>query len=267
MNRAALLKTLRCETADRRRGSTPRWPAISLGAREIDAILPETGLATGKLHEILPVEHADFGAACGFAVALLSRILQARPGHLFWALPSYQLNAHGGIYPPGLVDFGIDPNRFIHLAVPNEQHMLWALEEALLEQEIAAAIGILPENTRLYDFTASRRLSLRAARHGVTPLILASQTGFAMASAAETRWAVNARRSAAIHYRGQYRPGLGPPNWQVALTKSKKGRTGEWLVDWDHETLSFRLSAPLADRAPERRPAALSRAPSSSAAA
>ena len=45
--------------------------------------------------------------------------------------------------------------------------------------------------------------------------------------------------------------GSASPRWAVELVKSKGGTAGRRrIVEWNHETLSFRLAAALADRAP-----------------
>lgn len=228
------------------------WPMVRLGAKEMDDALPGGGLALGSVQECLPACHGDFSVMLGFGLGLLARILKARPGPVLWALPAYQQRAWGRLYAPGLAGFGIDMERIVHVEAPKTQTMLWALEEALGHPSLSAVIGVLPENDETYDFTASRRLAMRAARHGVTALVLSSSPGFSMATAADMRWSVAADASAAVHRRGQAVPGLGPPRFAVNLIKSKKGQSGRWTMEWDHETLSFRLAAPLADRAPVR---------------
>jgi protein ImuA len=145
---------------------------------------------------------------------------------------------------------GIDPDRVIQVSAPKPKNVLWALEEGLGHGALTAVVGVLPENDRAYDFTSSRRLALRAAAHGVTPLLIRDGTQAGMATAAATRWSVAAEPSAPQRRGGPVRPGLGPPRWRVHLSKSKKGLSGQWRLEWDHETLSFRMAAPLADRAP-----------------
>lgn len=231
---------------------TDPWPVVTSGAAALDASLPAGGLVTGTVHEFLPAAHGDFAAMLGFGLGVLSRVLSSCTGHVLWALPSYQQRAWGSLYPSGLASFGIDPDLFTCVKTPKTQNMLWALEEALANEAVAAVIGILPENDSAYDFTASRRLAMRAARHGVTAFIFSSQPQFAMATAAEMRWLVSAHPSRPIHYPGHAMPGTGPPRWQAELVKSRKGNSGCWAVEWNHETLSFRLAAPLADRAPVR---------------
>lgn len=238
------------------------WPAVGLdaGADTQEAVLPG-GLASGALHELQPATPADIGAATGFALGLASRLLAQRPGPLLWGLPSTRGWREGQLYPVGLAAFGIDPDRVVQVEVKKTADLLWSLEEALDHPSLAVVVGLLPEGDRLYDFTASRRLAMRAARHGATVLLLGAAPVFDMATAASTRWSLAALASRPVPHVGQAVPGLGPPRWQARLVKSRKGLLDAWDLEWNHETLSFRLAAPLADRAPLRRTGTLARRP------
>ena len=250
MSSRGTLWALRRQIAGQERKARQDWPIAQFGAAEIDSALPDNGLTTGALHEFLPASHGDFSASLGFGLGMLSRILQQKSGHVVWVRPAHQRFSQGTLYPSGLAAFGIDPDRVIHVNAPKPKTMLWALDEALANQAVAAAIGFLAENDRAYDFTASRRLSMRAAGHGATAFLFTSQPGFAMATAAETRWSVTAASSQAMQRRGQAVPGIGAPRWHIRLAKSRRGGVGQWHLEWNHETLSFRLASPLADRTP-----------------
>ncbi len=252
MSRGTAIAALRARIARKERmGDTP-WPTVTLGASMLDDALPGGGLATGALYECLPAESRDFPAALGFGLGMLSRIMRERPGHILWALPSWQTRGRGALYPGGLAGFGIDPAMVIHVGAPKTENVLWVLNEALAARGVTAAVGLLPEDARAYDFTASRRLAMRAARHGATALILAARPQFAMATACEMRWSVAAGPSTPIRRPGQALPGMGAPRWHIRVAKSRHGTAGQWHVEWNHETHSFRLAAPLADRAAQR---------------
>jgi len=229
---------------------------VSLGNPELDAALPEGGLELGAVHEVVPAGPADMAATIGFGLGLLTRIALARPGPVLWAT-TRDPGRHGTVYPVGMAAAGFDPGRLIHLDAKAAYDVLWALEESLATPGIAAAIGILTRDGRRYDFTASRRLSLRAAAGGGTAIVLRADggtngnaNGGIGASAAATRWSVAARPSLPVRHPGLAMPGLGVPRWRVELVRCKRGRPHDWLVEWDHETLRFHLAAPLADRAP-----------------
>lgn len=256
MSRAATMTRLRANIARHDPSRIRDWPAADLGATALNTAFPGGGLATGVLHEILPAIHGDFPAALGFGLGALARILARRPGHILWAQPAWQALEEGILYPHGLAAFGIDPDRVVHVHAPKAKNLLWTLEEALACEAFAAVVGLLPDNDRTYDFTTSRRLSMRAARHGATGLLLAGRSNLGTSTAAETRWSVETEPSAPAHRTGHPVAGLGPPRWRVSLLKSRKGASGHWRVEWNHETLSFRLAAPLADRTTIRLPGA-----------
>lgn len=229
-----------------------RRPAtVSLGAPGLDTALPEGGLELGVVHEIVPAAAGDMAATLGFGLGLLTRIALARPGPVLWST-TRDPGRHGVAYPVGMAAAGFDPGRLIHLRAHTAHDVLWALEESLTTPGFAAAIGILARDGRRYDFTASRRLSLRAAASGGTAIVLRAGDGATAtgSTAAATRWSVAAQPSVPVHHPGHAMPGLGPPRWRVELLRCKRGRPQDWLVEWDHETFRFHLAAPLADRAP-----------------
>ena len=223
---------------------------ITFGDETIDSALPDRGLAPGAIHELLPASHGDFVAALGFGLGLLTRLMRIRAGPVLWITPSREASGYGIAYPAGLAAFGFDPSRLNYLAVEKAQDVLWALEEGLASAALAAVIGILPANDKSYGFTASRRLSLRAASNGVTAFLIRHHASADKPTAAATRWSIAARSSAPLWRHGLSMPGIGSPRWRVNLVRCKRGRPRDWPVEWDHETFSFRLVSPLADRTP-----------------
>lgn len=241
------LASLRRHIAAQERLSPLHHPTVTLGLDGLDAALPGGGLSSGALHEVVPASPFDFAAAAGFSFCLLARLIRVRPGTVLWALPAYRGFHEGELYPLGLAAFGLDPGRLIRIETRKGIDILWALEEGLGNSALAAVVGVLPEGERAYDFAASRRLAMRSVRQGVTALILRDKKTAGVATAADTRWSIGSLPSALS---GNARSGLGPPHWQLELIKSRRGRPGRWDVEWDHEALSFRLPAPLADRTP-----------------
>lgn len=231
----------------------PLRRTVSLGDTGLDDALPEGGLELGVVHEVVPAGAADMAAALGFGLGLLARIAGSRTGPVLWAV-TRDPGRHGAAYPVGLAAAGFDPGRLVHVDARTARDALWALEESLATPGFAAAIAVLAHDGRHYDFTASRRLSMRAAAAGGTALVLWTGGGPERggATAAATRWSIAARPSLPVHHPGHPMPGLGPPRWWVELQRCKRGRPRHWLVEWDHETVRFHLAAPLADRAPVR---------------
>jgi protein ImuA len=251
VSRDETIASLKARVAGWQRREAPVWPAAGLGP-DADG-LACGDLVCGALHEFLPASPADFAATAGFVLAAAARVLRRRDGHVLWAVPGRRGGRGGRLCPLGLAGFGIDPARVLHVEAPRPRDLLWSLEEALACGALAAVVGVLPEGDRAYDFTASRRLSMRAAQSGATALLVGDGGSLDMATAALSRWSVAAAASPPAHYTGQAVPGLGPPRWHARLLKSRKGAPGElWNLEWSHETLSFRLAAPLGDRPPLR---------------
>jgi protein ImuA len=233
-------------------GAAPRWPVAPLGADGLDGCLPGGGVPAGTVQDVRPAGPGDFAAALGFGAGLLTRLAQVRPGSVFWVLPRTELFRKGTLYPPGLTTLGVDPDHIIQVCAPKPRDVLWAMEEALDQPSVSAVLGLLPGEARAYDFTASRRLALRAGESGAMALVLQDAAALDGATAAALRWRVAAAPGAGLLHRGQAKPSLGAPRWHIELIKSKRGPTGHWQVEWDHETFSFRMAAPLADRTPLR---------------
>ena len=207
--------------------------SLPFGLPAIDAHLPQGGLASGALHEIVPEARGDIPAAFGFVAAMLSRIRPGAP--LFLVTSPCGLATFGRPYGHGLNGLGLDPARLILVAAPNATQALWAMEEALRSAVPAAVAGVIGK----LDFRASQRLHIAAGETGRL-LFLLRPPG--MASVAVTRWRVAAAAAALDRF------GLITRwRWQVRLERCRNGRPGQWIVEFDHATHRFSLAAALAD--------------------
>ncbi len=229
------LERLRAELARLDRPAPDTGGVRPLGLAGIDRALPGGGLPRGCLHELLG--EPRHGAAQGFAVALLGRLL-AEGGHAVWIGPRDEL------FGPGLAELGLTPERLLVVRARARDARLWALEEALHSQGLVAALA---EIDRL-SLIQSRRLQLAAEAKGVSALLLRPLAAGASPSVAATRW-----RIAALGSQGASRRDLGPPRWRVELVRCRGGRTGAWQVEWQsggwHEIPDpLSLAADAADR-------------------
>ncbi|MGE0724045.1 MAG: ImuA family protein, partial [Alphaproteobacteria bacterium] len=196
-------------------------PGVPLGAPAIDRMLTGS-LARRGIHEVAAEGEADVGAATGFLLALLGRLAPRRP--VLWCRAADP--AAGVPYAPGFAGAGIDPDRLLLLVARRPVEALWAAEEGLR----AGRIAVVAELDAL-DLTASRRLQLAAEAGGGPGLVLRRRADRRMPSAALTRWRVAAAPGAA-----DGAGGVGRPRWRVALTRSRGGGEGEWVVEWDDAT-------------------------------
>lgn len=214
------------------------------------------GLARDALHEMRVAESRDTAAMTGFAAAVLSLISNRAP--LLWITESASAREAGLIYGVGLDVFGLDPVRLITVHVRTPGDALWVFEEGLCCAGLAAVVAEIRGNPRLLDLTASRRLALRAAEANVMGLLL-RQSDRASPSAATTRWLVAPQPAAAAD---DFPAGIGNPAWRLTLERNRRGATGTFDVEWDHDrrcflarTVAPALSRPVAP-VPRDRPSA-----------
>lgn len=203
--------------------------AVRLDAPAIDAALPWNGLPRARLHEI-ELSHGD-GAAYGFAAFLLARLI-GRDGLALWCRLSSDGEA-GAPYGPGLVRFGLPPDRVLFADARRPADVLWAMEEALRSGRVAAVLG----EAGAPDLTATRRLQFAAEAGGSTALLLVPPRAGRL-SAAVTRWQIASRPAAQADV----------ASWQLSLMRCRGGGRGTWHVEWNHEALHLRVLAALADR-------------------
>ena len=78
------------------------------------------------------------------------------------------ISAARKIFPPGLKAFGIEPDRVIFVDLKREKDVLWATEEVLKCEGLAAVASEIRE----LSFTVSRRLQLAVEKSRVTGFIL-----------------------------------------------------------------------------------------------
>jgi protein ImuA len=235
-SRAALLADLRRRVGNAEIGRGLRG-ALRFGVPVIDAHLPQGGLTLGALHEIAPADEADRAAAFGFLMALLGRTAPDRP--LLLILSADAPNADGAPYGHGLARLGLDPARVIIATTADEKESLWAMQEGLRAGALAAVAGSLGR----LDLKISQRLHHAAGEAGV-PLFLLRPPRAADASAAATRWRLAAAPAArdAFGLIDRWR-------WRLSLERCRNGRSGAWLVEFDHVAYRFSLAPALADPA------------------
>ena len=205
-------------------------PRIAFGISTIDARLAG-GLRRGALHEIRAAASRDAAAVTGFAAALLSHMPAADRRPIVWIVEASAAHETGLPYAAGLRYFGIDSRRLIVVRVARPLDALWVFEEGLSCAGLSAVVTDLYANPHQLDLTASRRLALRAAAHGVTGFFLRA-SAHPEAGAANTRWLVAPLPAAEGDER--YPDGIGFPAWRLTLERNRQGATGTFDVEWNH---------------------------------
>ena len=188
--RSRIIADLRASIEGIEKRPAPVLPADA-GAREQG--VPRLG--PGTLSEIFADAPRDAGPAFGFALHQAQGLITPeRPAVLFLQMRG-DAQETGLPYGPGLFGFGFDPDALAVVRTDTIAELLWAMEEAAGCGSVAAVIGDSVQTHKQLDFTASRRLSLRAERFGVALMLMRTGTE-REASAAGFRFRVAALQSA-----------------------------------------------------------------------
>lgn len=134
---------------------------------------------------------------------------------------------------------GLPPDlrhRVTHVAAATPQDALFALEEGLRCRDLACVIGEIAGNPKALSFTASRRLSLMAEKHGVR-LWLVRLDAAPDLSSARMRWSVRAAPSSSP----RWNPAApGTATWHAELFRARTHQPGQWSLSDDAGTLRIR---------------------------
>ncbi len=208
------------------------------GFAEFDALLPESGLAFGAIHEILAepavLSHCRPEPAMTPAFWLARSALESRQtGAIVCCDPQARL------YPPGLVALGIPLDRLYLLRPARAAEVVWALSECLRCPGVAAVVAPVGRLTRV----EARRLQLASEAGGGVGLLMRPLGPASEEYAAATRWAV--------------RPVPGDRTirrWNLRLIHGHGGRVGksaflEICRELEAFAISVRAAEPIARRA------------------
>ncbi len=219
-------------------GGEAEW--FTLGLDRVDTHL-DPGPCLFCLHDIHAETAADAVAAHAFALGLAVRATQARP--LAWVFQNLAGQETGGLYGPGLNEWGLRPENVLVVRVRDATALLAAGEEALKSGAVGAVLMSGWGEARAMTLTASRRLALAARAGGSTAFVVRAAAAVTP-SAAETRWSVRSALSTGLEAEAP-----GRPAFVAALTRSRQGAAPtEWTLEWDRETRSFAEPAPLSGR-------------------
>lgn len=210
---------------------------LPFGVREIDQRLPGGGLALGALHEIAG---GGSGAIDGAAAAAFCAGIAGRTGgQVMWCV------TRSDLFPPGIAQAGLPPERLIRISVEDDKSILLAFEEGLRHGSLSAVIA---EVGRL-DMTASRRLQLAAESTGTLALALrrwrreTDVVDFGQPTASQTKWRVTEALPQALSVAGVARA-----RWDVELIRVKGAECADFLVEACDEQGFISIPAVLADR-------------------
>lgn len=212
-------------------------------------------LPAGLTQEIFTDERRHAGAVLGFALAQANTLFNQKRRAVIYLQLASEAQDMGLPYAPGLVSFGFDPDRLTLVRTANITELLWAAEEALACQAVAAVIADIAGQPKSLNFTASRRLNLRAASAG-TSILLLRYGQWREASAAQLRWRLTPSLSAETPFDIR---APGQSRWRVQLEKGTASHLTheEWLLSWTDDGFAKFDTRPHPDKPAQ--PAALSR--------
>ena len=176
-------------------------------------------------------EASGAALALAFAQAQLEQDPSADQRPWLWVQDKTALRVSGRPYRPGLPP--ALRHRLLHVVAKTPEDALFALEEGLRCRDLAFVIGELAGNPKALSFTASRRLSLVAEKHGV-PLWLVRLDAARELSSARQRWQVSAAPSLPPHW-NPAAPGV--PAWQAELFRARSHPPGQWILQHDGGSL------------------------------
>jgi protein ImuA len=213
------------------RAERPLW---AFGIPEVDRHLPERGLNPFALHDVAPQRVGDAPAAMGFALALarLGFASQSKRKPVLWCRIETEQRENGRLYGHGLDQLGLPRRFFLTLTVRQPKALLWVMEEALKSQCLSVVIA--DAAAQQMNLTASRRLALAAAE-GKASGVLVFNRNYLNATASASRWCIATLPSLSLPYDAKA-PGL--PAWEVALTRIRGGRPGQWPLAWNPPSTS-----------------------------
>lgn len=213
-------------------------------SRDDDPEIDPASLLSPGVHDIAGARPADYPAALAFALANACVAAKGAKPALICETESAAFD-HGALYGPGLKWLGFDPAQIAIVSAKSESDLLWCAEEALGCGELAAVVIRLPAREKKYDFTASRRLHLRALA-SKTPAYVVRGRHEREASAAETLWRLSPAPSLPSPHASPRILGLA--RWRAALERARTSRPKDWVMAWDHETHHLHMVEPLGDR-------------------
>lgn len=205
------------------------------------AVSAVDGPAVGQpvLRDVFAGQPFD-GAPTGFVLACLPR--SKLP--VLWVSDRASRQENGRLYAaavPGVV--------FLRVEVSHPRDVLWTMEEAAACAGLSAVVGEVHGAPPVLDFTATKRLALRAEASGVPVWLIRSGQAEGL-SAARERWRV-ASASSQLHADNPRAPGA--PLWQAELFRARGRAPGAWVAAYDPRAREagdrLRFMAP--DRMPE----------------
>lgn len=217
---------------------------LPFGVAPLDEAL-DGGLQFDAITEFRSMFSRNAGAASGLAMAVAARLQKheeaaGRSLPLLWIGDVVGTLEAGRPYAPGLSDFGLEPERFLHAAPRKLEDALWLAETAVESAAFSAVVLEMRGNPAHFGLTESRRLSLRA-RAARRPLFLVRQAGEEEASSAAFRLHVEPAPSKlrSLPDGSTLSGSIGNPIFRLTLEKSRNPAPHSFLLEWNPHEREF----------------------------
>jgi len=195
----------------------PAGTTEMVGLGPVESVFPNGVFPVGAVHEFVSAAPEHAAATSGFMAGVLGALMRSG-GACLW------IGISRTLFPPALKFFGVEPDRIIFIDLKKEKDVLWAMEEALKCEGLAAVIG----EVSAISFTQSRRLQLAVEQSKVTGFLLSSNPAGLRTTACVARWRITPLPSETE----EAMPGIGFARWNVELLKVRNGSTGNWKMEW-----------------------------------
>jgi protein ImuA len=192
----------------------PKTAAQLLSDRATDTV----GAADSPTLTEIFAENASDGGPLGFLLAQIDPAC----GPVLWISDRLSRQESGRLCIAGLPR----PLEVIAVDVNRPLDVLWAMEQGLGCGVLGAVVGEIWGDPPQLDFTATKRLALRAEAHGVAAWLI-RRAAHPNLSAARKRWRV-ASLAALPDPDDSRAPGA--PLWQATLFRSRWGAPGDWVA-------------------------------------
>jgi protein ImuA len=191
--------------------------ADTFGLGPLESAFPNDIFPTGTIHEMICPTPEQAAATGGFMSGLLASLMDHESACLW-------IGTTRKLFPPALMAFDVEPDRVIFVDLQREKDVLWAMEEALKCEGLAAVVA----EVREISFMQSRRLQLAVENSKVTGFILRNDPRKLGTNTCVARWQISSLPSELE----DGLPGVGFPRWQVELLRVRNGNPGCWRLEW-----------------------------------
>jgi protein ImuA len=198
------------------------------------------GLTPRTLSEAFPATPTD-ASAVGFVLSRLPR----SNAPILWVQDRLSRKEAGY---PALAGIGAD-HPVIMVDLSRAADVLWAMEDGLRCRSLAAVIGEVWGDPPALDFTATKRLAMRAEAADVSCWLIRRAASPDL-SAARDRWRI-ASLPSAPHPHDVQAPGAA--RWSLDLFRSRRHKPGQWVATYDRAADRVDFAAPVRDRTLEPR--------------